>query len=73
MPRDRSRSVCDQWLLLYLTLVAYIELSIRSPVAETLSLALDLAHRRIRELVPYRTAHDAQPFDVTGQIRVLLE
>ena len=65
--------MCGQRLLLELTLVAYIELSIRSPVAKALSLALDLAHRRICKLVPYRTAHDTQPLDVTGQIRVLLE
>lgn len=65
--------MCGQRLLLCPTLASYIELSIRGPVAETLSLALDLAHGRIRESVPYRTAHDAQPLDVAGQVRVLLE
>lgn len=73
MPRDRSRSVCDQRKPIHLTLISYVELSIRGPVAEALPLALHLAHGRIRELVPYRTAHDTQPLEVSGQIRVLLE
>lgn len=65
----------DQKLLLSLTLASfsYIEFSIRGPVAEALSLALDFTHRRICELVPYRTAHDTQALDVAGQIGVLLE
>lgn len=51
----------------------HIEFGIGSPIAEALSLAHDLAHRRVSEFVSNRTAHDAQALEMPCQVGVFLE
>lgn len=52
---------------------AHVKLGICGPVAKALSLALDLAHGSISELVAHSATHDAQAFDVARQVCVLLK
>jgi hypothetical protein len=51
----------------------YVELGICGPIAETLTLALDLAHWCICEATTNSSSHDRQALEMARQVRVLLE
>jgi hypothetical protein len=53
--------------------LTYVELSIGGPISKSFTFAFNFAHGCVREATSYRSAHDRQTLEMTGQVRVMLE